>query len=143
LNFIRLSGSGFFFFSSSGLARSYFGAGHFQTRGGLAIFFRLDEWRYCVLDGTGNNTGIAWSLAPFFFFDFQILLAWKLGDKRDTRRGISVHERNTRERSLHGLIDMKVALRFAFFFCKERRNKHILSDYAALTRALRARLGCR
>jgi hypothetical protein len=34
---------------------------------------------------------------------------------------------------------MKVALRcFAFFFGKEGRNKHILSDYAALTRALRA-----
>jgi hypothetical protein len=116
LNFIRLSKLRLlfllFFWSSTELLRG----GTFSNSGGLAIFFRLDEWRYCVLDGTGNNTGIAWSLAPFFFFDFQILLAWELGDKRDTRRGISVHERNTRERSLHGLIDMKVCVAFCFFF---------------------------
>jgi len=45
-----------------------------------------------VLDGTGNNTGIAWSLAPFLFFFFDFYLHGELGDKRDTRRGISVHE---------------------------------------------------
>ena len=63
-----------------------------------------------------------------------------LGDKREHGGASLCTRENTRERSLHGLIDMKVALplRFAFFFFKERRNKHILSDYAALTGALRA-----
>jgi hypothetical protein len=50
-----------FFWSSTELLR----AGLFQTRG-LAIFFRLDEWRTAFWMGR-DNTGIAWRLAPFLF----------------------------------------------------------------------------
>lgn len=54
----------------------------------------------------------------FFFRHSNFTCMGNLGDKREHGGAYLCTRENTRERSLHGSIDMKVALplRFAFFF---------------------------
>jgi hypothetical protein len=65
---------------------------------------------YCVLDGTGQYRNCM--EVGSFSFRLRILLHGNWEIKR--YGGVSVYE-NTRERSLHSLIDMNVAL----LFCRE------------------------